>query len=106
MPVFGQESRAMMNASCIASSARSNDPESRINVAMIRPRSSRNTDSAVAEESGMLQNGRFLLSGSEWNRGYRTKFDADCTACLRESRRPVLRFYRILAVDDPESPQG
>src|SRR2546427_4008343 len=56
----GQEARAEAKASCIASSAPSNDPEIRISVAIIRPESCRNTDSATDSASILITKG---LSG-------------------------------------------
>jgi hypothetical protein len=47
-PRSGQLASAAANASCIASSAKSNDPEIRMSEAIIRPLSSRNTFSAMA----------------------------------------------------------
>src|SRR5581483_3842757 len=52
-PFSGQLDTAEVNASCMASSARSKEPESRINVAMIRPDSCRKTDSTKAVASAI-----------------------------------------------------
>ena len=46
IPVFGQRSAAMVNASATASSARSMSPRTRINVAVQRPASRRKTSSS------------------------------------------------------------
>src|SRR6516164_5141683 len=47
MPFSGHWANASANASCMASSARSNEPETLIRLAMIRPDSRRKTDSTV-----------------------------------------------------------
>src|SRR5713101_3469919 len=53
IPLSGQLERAEVNASCMASSAKSKEPESRIKVAMILPDSCRKIDSATALASAI-----------------------------------------------------
>src|SRR5260370_13775019 len=62
-PLAGQFAMAEANASCMASSARSKDPASRMRVAIIRPDSWRNTVSTIASIS-FIDASEFLMAGA------------------------------------------
>src|SRR5215472_6929111 len=65
-PSFSQCTAAEANASCNDSSARSKEPERRINVAMIRPYSSRKTSSSVSP-ADMAARVAQSASAGKWN---------------------------------------
>src|SRR5258708_10368695 len=92
MPRAGQVASADANASCIASSARSNDPAMRISVAMMRPDSSRKTDSTAVRAS--TSNALHLVD--------RPDLDAPLAALTRgrDFSRPLDRVVEIAALDD------
>src|SRR5262245_38682233 len=102
-PFSGQEASAEANASCIASSARSKEPEIRIRAARMRPDSLRNTASA-AERASAISRGRRARGGLPLGRGRHTEHRANLdrsfhalTAC-RNPRGPIDGFVEILAV--------
>src|SRR5439155_24310845 len=98
MPRTVQRASATAKASCIASSARSNEPHSRIRLAMIRPCSWRNTDSTVALASGISAR-RWLPRGKFH---HRADLDAARAALAprRNSGSPGNRLVEILAVEN------
>src|SRR6266436_19856 len=105
VPLLGQVAKADANASCMASSARSKEPESRIKVAMIRPDSSRNTDSTEVLASAICRTNRttiLRLLSPDWKRSNGSNLDATFSAAAnqRDFRGPPDRFIQILAVQN------
>src|SRR5208283_5529033 len=91
MPRSGQYRSADASDSCIASSARSNDPASRMSVAMMRPDSSRKTRSTTVLA--------LLISRLE---PQRTDFDTAVTsaAAARDARSPFDGLIQVLALQN------
>src|SRR5215469_14757785 len=103
-PLTGQEASAEANDSCMASSARSKEPEMRIRLEMIRPDSCRKTDSATERISCMLRagDGRGLGCRARAQPRHRPNFDTPSASLAsgRDLGRPLDRFIEILAIDD------
>src|SRR4051794_10799291 len=102
-PPAGHDFNAVANASCAASSARSNEPDMRIRLATIRLHSSRKTVSTMDSTSRMLRGQVFpdvLLQLR--NIPERPYLDAPLPAAAlrRNLRRPGNCLIQILAVDD------
>src|SRR5690349_5624648 len=104
-PFAGQLATAVAKASCIASSARSNDPEMRIKVARMRPDSWRKTDSivlpvsAIASGSALGQLQLFFHGRNGLQRAY---FNAtfQSAACRGDLCRPADGFVLVFYVQD------
>src|SRR6266404_907050 len=104
-PLSGQEASAEANASCIASSARSKEPETRIKLAMIRPDSCRKTDSAADRISTIQRSsliGRHLGFRARRQAGQGANFDAAFASLAggRNLLRPLDGFVQVLAIED------
>src|SRR5689334_9271395 len=104
MPLTGHVARAEANASCMASSARSKEPEIRISVAIIRPDSRRKIASAVPLISSIGRCGNSFLHGifPLGNARQRTNLDAaiPTTAAGRNSGSVSDGFVQIFAIQD------
>src|SRR5438093_12437454 len=87
IPFSGQEVSAAEKASCMASSARSNDPEKRIKVARMRPDSCRKTRSAAAFASVFIR-----VSGDHPQGGFLCILHGLCT--LLEFSCPIRSLHR------------
>src|SRR5262249_44995416 len=92
------------NDSCMASSARSKEPEIRIRLAMIRPDSLRKTDSAAEGMSAIQGNNLIhdpLLPGNRAQAGHRPNLDTAVVpfAASRDLGRPFDGLVQIPAVD-------
>src|SRR6185312_14788131 len=100
MPPVLQWLRAAAKASCIASSARSKDRETRIRLAIMRPDSRRKIDSTVARSSSIC-GGRpaNLANGADLNTARLA------LACSRNSCGPFQCFVEIFAIEDIVSGQ-
>src|SRR5919201_1360460 len=104
MPARSQFVSATANASCIASSARSNDPETRMSAAMIRPDSSRKTRSTALRASAIqcisvLRRVLLLLT-----RKLPQRADLDAAFAATTARwdlgRPGNRLVKVFAIKD------
>src|SRR5258706_375382 len=97
MPSLGQCASAEASASCIASSARSKEPETRISPAMTRPNSARKTDSTARSVSP-------IRSGE---RRDRADLDAPLgpAARRRDAPRPVDRLVQVRAFEEVVAPE-
>src|SRR5215469_5957161 len=105
MPFSGQVASAAEEASCIASSARSKEPEIRISPARIRPDSWRNTASATERTSAIPRDG--LTSGDLQLRTHgdtkkRTNLDAAFAAFAhgRDARGPLDGLVQAFTIQD------
>ena len=93
IPVFGHVASAEVKASCSASSARSNDPARRINVARMRPDSWRNTVSAAVFASKLIRF-RKIVHGTNLDASFGS------SASSRDLLGPFDSFVQVLAVED------
>src|SRR5258706_8070104 len=105
VPLLGQEASAEANASCIASSARSKEPETRIKLAMIRPDSCRKTDSAADRMSAIQRasmTGDRLRFRARGKARQRANLDTAFASLARgrNLRRPLYSLVEILAIED------
>src|SRR5690242_1178077 len=108
MPWADQRSIADTRASCMASSARSNDPDKRISVAMMRPDSRRKIVSTAFFRSSMqLLDGVHLLplpEAGDFKDG--PHFHApDAATGAGELRRPLQRLIQVAAVQNDVAAQ-
>src|SRR5437660_5813062 len=104
-PRVGQEARAAANASCMASSARSKEPEIRIKPARIRPDSCRNTASAAERMSTISSDGVIRRGLGFARRRYarqRSNLDAPRAALARRRnpRGPLDRLVQVPAIQN------
>src|SRR5438067_1041842 len=105
IPFCGQEASAAVNASCIASSARSNEPQIRIRPARIRPDSIRKTASAVSRTLTIPRKSVIESRFGVRTCGY-ARHGADLDAAFpalarcRNARSPLDRLIQVLAVQD------
>src|SRR5208337_4096043 len=104
MPWPGQRASAAVKASCIASSARSKEPETRMRPAMMRPDSRRNTDSTVLFRSSIYIRRRAVLPSFALSRhrpdGPYFNTTGAAGASGGDLRGPFERFVQVLAIEN------
>src|SRR5579862_6376559 len=105
IPFAGHEASAEANDSCIASSARSKEPEIRIRLATIRPDSCRKTDSTVERMSSIRSRdvtGDRAGFRARGQAAHRADFDATFSALARrrDFGPPFDGFVQVLAFHD------
>src|SRR6185437_2559778 len=99
MPLVPQCPRAAAKASCIASSAKSKERETRIRLAIIRPDSRRKMASTVARSSSICGRPAHLANGTDFNTA---RF---ALTRRRDSCGPFQRFIQIFALENVVSRQ-